>query len=91
MAEVTTTTSVDQIADRIKDIISTKFSIEKSKISDKTSFLTDIGMDSLETVELVMEFEQEFNCEISDEIAKKMLTIKAAADCIASLMPNSFD
>ncbi len=72
------------VADRVKKIVLEHLGVEESKVVDNASFIDDLGADSLDTVELVMAFEEEFGCEIPDESAEKILTIKDAIDFIQS-------
>ncbi len=69
-------------ADRVKKIVIEHLGVEKSKVTDSASFIDDLGADSLDTVELVMAFEEEFGCEIADDAAEKILTVKDAIDHI---------
>ena len=69
-------------ADRVKKIVIEHLGVEESKVTDSASFIDDLGADSLDTVELVMAFEEEFSCEIADEAAEKILTVKDAIDHI---------
>ena len=66
------------VANRVKKIVAEHLGVEESKVTDNTSFIDDLGADSLDTVELVMAFEEEFGCEIPDEAAEKILTVKDA-------------
>ncbi len=68
----------------MKKIVLEHLGVEESKVVDNASFIDDLGADSLDTVELVMAFEEEFGCEIPDESAEKILTIKDAVDFIES-------
>ena len=68
--------------DKVKDVIMDKLGVEDSKIKMEASFVDDLGADSLDTVELIMEFEEEFGIEIPDEDAEKMTTVGAAVDYI---------
>jgi acyl carrier protein len=68
------------IAERVKEIVVDHLGVEKDKVSESASFIDDLGADSLDTVELVMAFEEEFGCEIPDEAAEKILTVKDAID-----------
>ena len=68
--------------DKVKDVIMDKLGVEDSKINMKASFVDDLGADSLDTVELIMEFEEEFGIEIPDEDAEKMTTVGAAVEYI---------
>jgi len=61
--------------DRIKKIIVNRLGVDESKITENSSFVDDLGLDSLDVVDLVMAFEEEFCIEISDEDAEKMKTV----------------
>ena len=61
---------------RVKDLVISQLGVEASKVNNDSSFIDDLGADSLDTVELVMAFEEEFNLEISDEDAMKMRTVQ---------------
>ena len=67
---------------RIKEIIIDKLGIEESKITNEARFIEDLGADSLDTVELIMQFEEEFDIEISDEDAEKLTTVGKSVDFI---------
>ena len=69
-------------ADRVKKIVVEHLGIEEAKVTDSASFIVDLGADSLDTVELVMAFEEEFGCEIPDDAAEKILTVKDAISFI---------
>ena len=73
------------VAERVIDIVADQLGVEKDKINHDTSFVNDLGADSLDTVELVMAFEEEFGCEIPDDAAEKILTVKDAIDYIAEI------
>ena len=60
---------------KIKDIIEKELGVEREKLTDGASFIDDLGADSLDIVELVMEFEKEFNINIPDEDAEKLKTV----------------
>jgi len=75
---------MSDVADRVKKIVLEHLGVEESKVVENASFIDDLGADSLDTVELVMAFEEEFGCEIPDEEAEKILTIKDAIDFITS-------
>ncbi|MBT3358743.1 MAG: acyl carrier protein [Rhodospirillales bacterium] len=75
---------MSEVADRVKKIVVEHLGVDESKVSDNASFIDDLGADSLDTVELVMAFEEEFNCEIPDDAAEKILTVKDAIDFIGS-------
>ena len=72
----------DDVQNRVKKIIVIHLGISESKIQDNAKFIEDLGADSLDTVELVMAFEEEFNCEIPDSSAEKIITVKDAVDFI---------
>ena len=67
---------------RIKEIIIDKLGIEESKIITEARFIEDLGADSLDTVELIMQFEEEFDIEISDEDAENLNTVGSSVDYI---------
>jgi acyl carrier protein len=71
--------SIDQ---RVKDIIVEQLGVEEDEVSPEASFIDDLGADSLDTVELVMAFEEEFNIEIPDEDAEGISTVQDAIDYI---------
>jgi acyl carrier protein len=62
-------------ADKVRDIIEKELGVEREKLTDSASFIEDLGADSLDIVELVMEFEKEFNIDIPDEDAEKLRTV----------------
>ena len=64
--------------DRVKKITIEHLGVDEVKVTDNASFIDDLGADSLDTVELVMAFEEEFGCEIPDDAAEKILTVKDA-------------
>ena len=72
----------DDIAGRVKKIVVEHLGVDEEKVSDSASFIDDLGADSLDTVELVMAFEEEFGCEIPDDAAEKIVTVKDAVDFI---------
>ena len=63
------------LQDKVKDIIVEELGVEREKLTNEASFMEDLGADSLDTVELVMAFEKEFNIDIADEDAEKMRTV----------------
>ena len=65
---------------RVKKIIVEHLNVNEDKVTDNASFVDDLGADSLDTVELVMALEEEFGCEISDEMSEKIMTVKNAID-----------
>ena len=68
--------------DKVKNIIVDKLGVDESRVVPEANFLDDLGADSLDTVELIMEFEEEFDLEIPDEDAEKIMTVSAALDYI---------
>jgi acyl carrier protein len=73
---------VASIEQRVKDIIVEQLGVEEDEVSPEASFIDDLGADSLDTVELVMAFEEEFNIEIPDEDAEGISTVQDAIDYI---------
>jgi|TARA_Y100000022_G_scaffold116661_1_gene100736 acyl carrier protein len=71
---------MSDIADRVKSIVVEHLGVEGDKVIEGASFIDDLGADSLDTVELVMAFEEEFGCEIPDDAAEKILTVKDAVN-----------
>ena len=71
---------MSNIAERVKEIVVEHLGVDKEKVQENASFIDDLGADSLDTVELVMAFEEEFSVEIPDDAAEKILTIKDAVD-----------
>jgi len=71
--------------DKVKDIILDKLGAEEDKITEGASFMDDLGADSLDTVELIMEMEEEFGIEIPDEEAEKLATVGDAVSYIDSV------
>ncbi len=71
-------------ADRVKKIVVEHLGVEADKVTVESSFIDDLGADSLDIVELVMAFEEEFDIEIPDDAAEKIATIKDAIDFITS-------
>ncbi len=80
---------VKAIEAKVIDIISEQMGVDKAEISKETSFINDLNADSLDTVELVMEFEDEFNMSIPDEEAEKIQTVGAAVDYIVSVAQST--
>lgn len=70
--------------DRVKKVVSSQLSVEAGQVTESASFTSDLGADSLDTVELVMAFEEEFGVEIPDEEAEKIGTVGQAVDYIVS-------
>ena len=70
------------VAERVIEIVAEQLGVDKDKITAETSFVNDLGADSLDTVELVMAFEEEFSIEIPDEDAEKITRVKEAIEYI---------
>jgi len=81
--------SMSQNLDKIKEIIIDKLGVEDSKITEDAKFIDDLGADSLDTVELIMQFEEEFNIEIPDEDAESIVTVGKAATYIDSKLAEA--
>lgn len=77
---------MSDIAGRVTKIVVEHLGVEEAKVVDSASFIDDLGADSLDTVELVMAFEEEFECEIPDDAAEKIVTLK---DAVTYLSANS--
>ena len=73
------------IEEKVIDIICEQMGVDKTEITRETSFINDLNADSLDTVELVMEFEDEFDMSIPDEEAEKIQTVGAAIDYVAKI------
>ncbi|MFP3937942.1 MAG: acyl carrier protein [Phycisphaerae bacterium] len=72
----------DEVEQRVIEIVAEQMGVDKSEITRETSFINDLNADSLDTVELVMEFEDEFELSIPDEEAEKIQTVGQAVDYI---------
>lgn len=75
---------MSDIAARVKKIVIEHLGVDESKVTETSSFIDDLGADSLDTVELVMAFEEEFNVEIPDDAAEKIQTVGDAVSFISS-------
>ena len=73
---------MSDIADRVKKIVVEHLGVDEDKVTEGASFIDDLGADSLDTVELVMALEEEFETEIPDEEAEKITTVQQAVDYI---------
>ncbi len=69
---------MSDIAERVKKIVVEHLGVDEAKVTENARFVDDLGADSLDTVELVMAFEEEFNIEIPDDAAEKIQTVKDA-------------
>ena len=77
---------MSEVAERVKAIIVDKLSVEETEVTNEASFTNDLGADSLDTVELIMEFEKEFRISIPDDQAEKITTV---GDAIAYIEANA--
>ena len=75
---------MSDVADRVKKIVVEHLGVDEAKVTDNASFIDDLGADSLDTVELVMAFEEEFGIEIPDDAAEKIQTVGDAIGFIKS-------
>ncbi len=75
---------MNTVEERVKKIVIEQLGVKEEEVSNESSFVDDLGADSLDTVELVMALEEEFECEIPDESAEKITTVQQAVDYIKS-------
>jgi acyl carrier protein len=75
-------TRMSNIDERVKKIVIEQLGVKEDEVSNSASFVDDLGADSLDTVELVMALEEEFECEIPDEEAEKITTVQQAIDYV---------
>ena len=73
---------MSSVAERVIDIVADQLGVDKEKVKPETHFINDLGADSLDTVELVMELEEEFDINIPDDAAEKIQTVGQAIDHI---------
>ena len=73
---------MSSINERIKQIVAEQLGVDEDQVTNEASFMDDLGADSLDTVELVMALEEEFDTEIPDEEAEKITTVQSAIDYI---------
>jgi len=73
-----------EVGSKVKKMVADHLGVEEAKVTDESNFIDDLGADSLDTVELVMAFEEEFGSEISDSDAEKILTVGDAIKFIES-------
>jgi acyl carrier protein len=73
---------MSNVDERVKKIVIEQLGVKEDEVSSSSSFVDDLGADSLDTVELVMALEEEFECEIPDEEAEKITTVQQAVDYI---------
>lgn len=79
----------DEVAKKVEDIIVDKLNVDASEVKDEANFTLDLGADSLDTVELIMEFEKEFDIKIEDDEAQKIQTVGDAIDHVLSAVENN--
>jgi acyl carrier protein len=84
--KLTRLNEMSDIAERVKKIVVDHLGVEAEKVTENASFIDDLGADSLDTVELVMAFEEEFGCEIPDDAAETILTV---GDAVKFLEKNA--
>jgi acyl carrier protein len=77
---------MSDVSDKVKGIVCDQLMVDLEEITDESSFVEDLGADSLDTVELIMEFEDEFGIEISDEQAEKISTVGEAVAYLEKLL-----
>ncbi len=75
---------MENIEQRIKKIVAEQLGVNETEVQNGSSFVNDLGADSLDTVELVMALEEEFDCEIPDEQAEKINTVQEAIDYVSA-------
>jgi acyl carrier protein len=74
--------NMENIEQRVKKIVAEQLGVNETEVKSESSFVDDLGADSLDTVELVMALEEEFECEIPDEEAEKITTVQQAVDYV---------
>ncbi|MFZ1892287.1 MAG: acyl carrier protein [Formosimonas sp.] len=75
---------MENIEQRVRKIVAEQLGVSEADIKNESSFVNDLGADSLDTVELVMALEDEFECEIPDEDAEKITTVQQAIDYVTA-------
>lgn len=78
---------MSSVKDQVKRIVAEQLGVKEETVTTEASFVDDLGADSLDTVELVMALEEEFECEIPDEDAEKITTVQQAIDYIMQNQP----
>ncbi|MDX2244301.1 MAG: acyl carrier protein [Leptolyngbyaceae cyanobacterium bins.302] len=81
--------SENDIFDKVQKIVSEQLGVDASEVTPQASFANDLGADSLDTVELVMALEEEFDIEIPDEAAEEIATVQSAVDYISNKVAAS--
>ena len=79
---------VDNVEEKVKKVVCEQLGVSQDEVKNDSSFIDDLGADSLDTVELVMAFEEEFGTEIPDEDAEKITTLQHAVDYIKAASKN---
>ncbi|SEM87173.1 acyl carrier protein [Nitrosomonas marina] len=79
---------MENVEQRIKKIVAEQLGVKEEEVKNESSFVNDLGADSLDTVELVMALEEEFECEIPDEQAEKINTVQEAIDYVTENAGN---
>jgi acyl carrier protein len=75
---------MENVDQRVMKIVAEQLGVNETEVKSESSFVDDLGADSLDTVELVMALEEEFDCEIPDEEAEKITTVKQAVDYVSA-------
>jgi acyl carrier protein len=75
---------MENIEQRVKKIVAEQLGVSEAEVKNESSFVDDLGADSLDTVDLVMALEEEFECEIPDEEAEKITTVQQAIDYVSA-------
>ena len=75
---------MDNVGERVKKVVVEQLGVNEDEVTNEASFVDDLGADSLDTVELVMALEEEFDCEIPDEEAEKIATVQQAIDYVSA-------
>lgn len=75
---------MENVEQRVRKIVAEQLGVNEAEVKNESSFVDDLGADSLDTVELVMALEEEFDCEIPDEEAEKITTVQQAIDYISN-------
>ncbi len=88
MTSINDEEKMSDIDDKVKDIIVEELGVEREKVTDEASFMDDLGADSLDTVELVMAFEKEFDVDIPDDDAEKLRTVGEALSYLHGRMES---
>jgi len=75
---------MENVEQRVMKIVAEQLGVNETEVKSESSFVDDLGADSLDTVELVMALEEEFDCEIPDDEAEKITTVKQAVDYVSA-------